>query len=63
MAYRYPPAVRWLHWITAALVLVMITLGLWMTYFEPKDEDLKYLLYDIHQSTGAVLFVLVVLRL
>lgn len=63
MAYRYPPAARWFHWITVALVLVIATLGLWMTYLEPKDEAFKFLLYDIHQSTGAVLFVLVLLRL
>ena len=24
MAYRYPPAARWLHWLTAALVLALI---------------------------------------
>ena len=24
MAYRYPPGARWLHWITAALVLAML---------------------------------------
>jgi cytochrome b561 len=63
MAYRYPPAARWLHWITAALVLAMITLGLWITWFEPKDEAFKYLLYDIHESIGVALFVLVLIRL
>jgi cytochrome b561 len=63
MAYRYPPGARWLHWLTAALVLVMFVVGLWMTWFEPKDEAFKFLLYDIHESTGVVLFVLVLLRL
>jgi cytochrome b561 len=34
-----------------------------MTSFEPKDESLKYLLYDIHESAGVVVFVLALLRL
>jgi len=63
MAYRYPPVARLFHWVTAALVLAMIVLGVWITYFEPKDEAFKFLLYDIHESTGVVLFVLVALRL
>jgi len=63
MAYRYPPTARWLHWITVVLVLVMLTLGFWMTIFEPKDEAFKFLLYDLHESTGVVLFLVVLLRL
>ena len=63
MAYRYPPAARWLHWLTAALVLAMFVFGIWMTWFEPKDEATKYLLYDIHESAGVALFVLVLMRL
>src|SRR5690348_9186622 len=38
MPYRYTPAARWLHWTTAALVGAMIVVGVWMMYFEPKDE-------------------------
>jgi cytochrome b561 len=63
MAYRYPLAARWLHWTTAALVAAMIVVGVWMMYFEPKDEDLKLALYDIHQSAGVVVFIVVLLRL
>jgi len=63
MAYRYPPAARWMHWLTAALVLAMIVLGVWIAHFEPQDEATKFLLYDIHESTGIALFVLVLLRL
>ncbi len=63
MAYRYPPLARWMHWLTAALVLTMVVLGVWMTYFEPKDEAFKFLLYDVHQSIGVVVFLLVLLRL
>jgi cytochrome b561 len=34
-----------------------------MTWREPKREFLKFLLYDIHESAGVALFVLVLLRL
>jgi len=60
MDFRYPPAARWLHWITVALVVVMFTFGIWIGHFEPKDEALKLRLYAIHESTGVVVFVLVV---
>ena len=63
MAYRYPPLARKLHWATAALVAAMFVLGLWITYFEPKDEGLKFALYDMHESTGAMVFVLMLARL
>ena len=63
MAYRYPPLARKLHWATAALVAIMIILGFWITWFEPKDEAFKFALYDVHESTGAVVFVLVFARL
>jgi cytochrome b561 len=63
MSYRYPLGARWLHWITATLVVVMLIVGVWITTFEPKDEGLKYLLYDIHESLGVVVFLLVLLRL
>lgn len=63
MPYRYPPAARTMHWLTVALVALMFVLGIWMTLFEPKNEDFKLRLYDVHQSTGVVLFVVVLLRL
>jgi cytochrome b561 len=63
ISYRYPPAARWLHWITVVLVVVMFTFGVWIVQFEPQDEALKLRLYAIHESTGVVLFVLVLVRL
>ena len=63
MPYRYSPTARWLHWTTAALVGAMIVVGVWMMYFEPKDAGLKLALYDIHQSIGLVVLVVVLLRL
>jgi cytochrome b561 len=63
MAYRYPPLARKLHWATAVLVAIMIVLGFWITWFEPKVEAFKFALYDVHESTGVLVLVLVLARL
>ncbi len=63
MPYRYPVTARWFHWITVVLLFVLATVGIWGTTFEPTDEAFKDLLFDIHESTGVALFVLVALRL
>jgi cytochrome b561 len=63
MQARYTAAARGLHWLSAALVLVLVILGVWMTTFEPKDEAFKYQLYDWHESTGFTLLLLTLLRL
>jgi cytochrome b561 len=63
ISYRYPPAARWLHWVTAALVVIMFTFGVWIVHFEPEHEAFKLRLYTIHESTGVVVFLLVLARL
>lgn len=63
MQARYTATARGLHWLTAAMVLVLVILGGWMTLFEPKDEAFKYQLYDWHESTGFTLLLLTLLRL
>jgi cytochrome b561 len=57
----YTAPARALHWITAALVLTMIPIGLIMANFSlgPTGD----VLYDIHRSIGAVLIPIVLLRL
>jgi cytochrome b561 len=60
---RYQPSQRWLHWITAGLIVLMFTFGIWMTAFEPADETLKFRLYDLHESTGITIWLIVLLRL
>jgi len=62
-ALRYPAASRWLHWLTAALLAVIIPVGIWMHYFEPADEAFKLRLYNIHESLGVIVFVIVLIRL
>ena len=62
-ARQYITAARWLHWLTAVLLLVVITAGLWIVYFEPKDEAFKFRLYNIHESLGVIAFALTIVRL
>jgi cytochrome b561 len=57
----YSVTARALHWVTAALVLTMIPIGLIMANFSlgPTGD----VLYDIHRSIGAVLIPIVLVRL
>jgi cytochrome b561 len=63
VAERYAPAMRLIHWLTALLVLALFGFGGWMVYFEPADEKFKDELYNIHQSIGMTVWVLVLLRI
>ncbi len=64
MPYRYSTGARLLHWLTAFLVLVMFVAGIWIVYFEPKDSPaLEHALFMVHESTGVVVFAVVLLRL
>jgi cytochrome b561 len=58
---RYSPAQKWLHWLTAALiVLVMIPAGLTMTRLGEGETTNR--LYELHKSFGVIIFALVGLR-
>jgi cytochrome b561 len=60
-APAYTVTARALHWITAALVIVMIPIGIVMANFSlgPAGD----VLYDIHRSIGAILIPIVLVRL
>lgn len=60
---RYAPAARAMHWLTAAIIAVVIVMGVWIAYFEPADEPFKLRLYNVHESLGVVVFVLSLARL
>lgn len=60
---RYVASSRWLHWITSAILGVVIPVGLWIRYFEPADQAFKLRLYNLHESLGVIVFVLVLVRL
>ena len=57
----YSTTARTLHWITAALVLFMLPLG--VAIANGLGGPFKDPLYDLHRSIGAVIIPLVVLRL
>jgi cytochrome b561 len=60
---RYAAPARSFHWITAALVAVIIVAGLWIAYFRPEEEAFKLRLYNIHESLGVIVWVLTLMRL
>lgn len=61
-AEGYLPAARVFHWLTAALVLTMLPIGIAMANFDlgPAVEDP---LYHIHRSIGALVLIITVMRL
>ncbi len=56
----YTPVARTLHWLTAAIVLTIIPVGIAMTYLEGPAQDF---LFHIHRSLGATLIPLIIYRL
>jgi cytochrome b561 len=59
---QYAPAMRRIHWLTAAMVLLLFVCGGWTHYFDPGEGLLKDLLYNLHQSFGVTVWLLVLLR-
>lgn len=60
-AAEYSATARVLHWLTAALVLTMIPVGIVMANVDLGAAGNT--LYDIHRSIGAVLIPIVLVRL
>lgn len=58
----YPAASRWLHWITALLVLATIPAGAVMVS-EGISRPLQNTLFIFHKNVGVVILLLVFLRL
>src|SRR5512140_1451834 len=59
----WSPAQRWLHWLTAGLVLVGFGLGWWMVAVPFRALLLKFALYQAHKTIGLVVLALVLVRL
>ncbi len=58
--HTYAPSVRALHWLMAAILLVVFSLGMFMT---PCKELKPWDWYSLHKSLGFTIFVLVWIRL
>ena len=56
----YSPLSKWIHWITALIVLMIIPGGVIMTNME--EGPLQDQIFDMHRSFGVVVFVLAVVR-
>src|SRR2546426_4604451 len=54
-------AAKWFHWVMAALILAQITLGVMAAGWRLSPTKIE--LFFWHKSTGALILVLVVLRL
>lgn len=63
MTARYGGTARLLHWLTAALVIALITMGLVMVPLAFDQALLKYELYQWHKSIGLTVAALTLLRL
>ncbi|OGT72100.1 MAG: hypothetical protein A3H44_07570 [Gammaproteobacteria bacterium RIFCSPLOWO2_02_FULL_57_10] len=64
-ATNYALGSRILHWLIAALVLVLIPVGLWMASRAEIDlfDDLTNTLYAWHKAIGFTVLLLMVLRI
>jgi cytochrome b561 len=58
----YTPLARLLHWITSALVIVMLSMGFVMAELL-KSGPLQDFLFALHESLGVVLLAIVYFRL
>jgi cytochrome b561 len=61
-AQGYLPAARIFHWVTAALVLTMLPIGIAMATFD-LGAAVEDPLYHIHRSIGALVLVITAARL
>ncbi len=61
LAPAYTPLARLLHWITAALVLVMLPMGFVMAELL-KSGPVQDFLFALHESLGVVLIAIVYFR-
>jgi cytochrome b561 len=57
----YAPALRWLHWLIAILILAAICLGVTAIYL--PHGDVRSALLDTHKSIGITVLGLVLLRI
>jgi cytochrome b561 len=56
----YSPLSKWIHWITALCVLMIIPGGIMMTHME--EGPLQDQIFDLHRSFGVVVFMLAAVR-
>ncbi len=64
--HRYGRVAQCLHWLTAALILSMLALGLWMTGLPATDQaevSRTVFFYSLHKTLGIATLVVVLVRI
>jgi cytochrome b561 len=61
LPWRYSTPAIVLHWLLAALIVFMASLGWWMMTVEKEPGAERW--FDLHKSIGLILLALVLLRL
>jgi cytochrome b561 len=56
----YAPAAKWLHWIIALCVLMLVPAGIVMASIGPGP--LQNQLYELHRSLGVLVLLLMIIR-
>jgi len=59
---KYSSSMKVMHWLMSAMILTLLTVGLWMESL-PGDYPDKYYYYGIHKSFGMIALVFIILRL
>jgi cytochrome b561 len=62
-AVRYKSIVVWIHWITAALVVVQVCLGFGFHRFAERGTPERMELFAWHKTIGALILILALIRL
>jgi cytochrome b561 len=57
----YPASSKWLHWLVAISVLIIVPLGVYLPYAE--GSPMQDSLYNFHKSLGITILFLMLLRL
>lgn len=59
---KYPISIRAIHWLSAALIIGLLILGIYMTPFDMSNIERSESLYFWHKSFGILAFLFVVIR-
>lgn len=60
---KYPISIRAIHWLSAALIIGLLILGIVMTPFDMDNMEHSESLYFWHKSFGILAFIFVIIRL
>ena len=59
---KYPVSIRAIHWVSAAIIIGLLVLGIYMTPFDENNLEFSENLYFWHKSFGVLIFIIVLLR-